>query len=81
MIALRSSVGGLQEAGRGSAIWKTISLDESVQDASPAGEEKDFDSGIRGVDSYKNGNWAGRRVEETYHLPRGMEQPGSSRGS
>ena len=45
MIALLSQVGGMQEAGRGSAIWKTNSLDESVQDASPAREEKGFGLG------------------------------------
>jgi hypothetical protein len=71
----------MQEAGRGSAIRTTNSLDESVQDASPAREEKGFGDEVKSLAGSNFVNWAGRVELDSYDLPRGMEQPGSSRGS
>ena len=75
---------GCKKREGSTAIGKTISLDESGQDASPCGVEKDFRGDIRvfgrwWVSNFVN--WAGRVKRDSYDLPRGMEQPGSSRGS
>lgn len=79
MIAFAEQGGRNTKGDLGSAIGKSISLDESGQDASPAEVEMSFGLIIwcrRNFD-----NWAGRGERDSYHLPRGMEQPGSSRGS